>query len=66
VHQDLILNTASGKSSQLRPLVRTVAFNGFDESDRSDGDQILHILTGVIEFFEVMDMIRCQLNQELF
>ncbi|MNY72416.1 hypothetical protein D3C86_2109700 [compost metagenome] len=59
MHQDFILDTTGSKSGELRPLVRAVALDGFDQADGADGDQIFHVFAGVVEFFEVVDTMRC-------
>jgi hypothetical protein len=52
VHQYLTFYTPCGKSRQLWPLVRAIALDGFDQANGADGDEILHIFTGIVEFFE--------------
>ena len=55
VHQDFVFNTTGSKSSQFCAFIRAITLNRFDQPDRSDEDQILHVLPSVIEFLEVMD-----------
>lgn len=60
MHKDFIFNTTSRKCGQFCPFVRAIALDGFDQANGADGDQILHVFSGVIKFLEVMDTIRCK------
>jgi hypothetical protein len=55
MHQDLVLNTASCKRRQFRSFVGGKGFDRLDQPNCADGDQVLQIFSGVIEFFDDMD-----------
>ncbi|MNC79325.1 hypothetical protein D3C75_1317740 [compost metagenome] len=54
MHQDFILYTASRESRQLGSFAQPEAFNGFNQANRPDGDQVLEIFSGVVEFLDDM------------
>ncbi|MNI97031.1 hypothetical protein D3C73_1556020 [compost metagenome] len=54
MHQNFILYTTSCESRQLGSFAQPEAFNGFDQANRPDGDQVLQILAGIVEFLDDM------------
>ncbi|MNL42747.1 hypothetical protein D3C87_1652240 [compost metagenome] len=66
VHQDFVFNTTRGEGSQLRPLIRREGFDGLNESDGADGDQILQVLSGIVKLLDDMGhQTQVMLNQHI-
>ncbi|MNP69846.1 hypothetical protein D3C76_1659990 [compost metagenome] len=66
MHQDFVFNTTRGEGSQLRPLIRRKGFDGLDQPDGADGDQILQVLSGIVELLDdVGHKTQVVLNQHI-
>jgi hypothetical protein len=59
MHQNLIFNTPRCKRRQFGSLVRRERLDRFDQADGSDADQIFHVFSGIVEFFDDMNKNRC-------
>jgi hypothetical protein len=55
MHKDFIFEKPGRKCCQLGAFAGLEAFDGLDEANGADGDQILQIFAGIIEFFDDMD-----------
>ena len=55
IHQNFIFNTSGCIRSQLNIFYRVKGIDCLDQPDSTNGDQILHPYTGVIEFFGYVD-----------
>ena len=65
--EDSILNASAGIGRQLDIFFRIISIDRFDETDRSDGDQILNTDSRIIKFLcNVYDQSEIMLDQYLF
>jgi hypothetical protein len=55
MHKYVAFDTTCGEGRELRAFARLEAFDGFDQADGADRDQILEVLTRIIELFDVVD-----------
>ena len=66
MHQNFIFDATAGIRCQFDIFVRLKGIDCFDQSDRTDRDQILHADTRVIKFLcNVNDQTQIMLDQRL-
>jgi len=55
MHKYFILDTTSCECSELCPFAGLEALDRFNQTDCPDANQVLEILTRIVEFFDVVD-----------